>query len=59
MNKLNFSIEGNKVVVRRERRVLTTEKAADPQAKYMIEVVSIVFSDDEPQIVVNRDLCGE
>lgn len=47
-----------KISIYRERRVTKQEKQKDSDADLMCEWVHITFSDNEPVIKINRDLCN-
>jgi hypothetical protein len=48
-----------KISVYRERKATKEEKKSDPDAKTMTEWIHIEFSDKEPKIIINRDLCDD
>lgn len=54
---LEIRIKDNKVTVWRQRAATKAERARDPGAKHMVEVIEISFDDLEaPSTVLNRNL---
>jgi hypothetical protein len=57
VGKYDVDIDGDKVAITHARPATSKEKQLDPGAKVMAEVVNLTFSDDEPKVRINRNLC--